>query len=131
LVQQRFRLSVAPGQPARRLLENRVPEWAGDKTGPVLDRADLTTVQEGAAGMRGWTGDEIRFVDASRTADLHLRAEEAEQLRRMREAEEGQRQAEALARQQAEQHLKKQEHANLRLRQRAYALGRRLVQAPR
>ena len=81
LVQQRFRRSIAPGQRARRLLENRVPEWEGDKTGPVLDRADLATVQEGAAGMRAWTADEVRLVDASRTADERLRADEAEQRR--------------------------------------------------
>ena len=41
LVQQRFRLSLAPGQRARRLLENRAPEWHDGKTGAVLDGADL------------------------------------------------------------------------------------------
>jgi len=122
LVQQRFRLSVAPGQRARRVLENRAPEWQEGKTGPILDQVDLATVQKGAAGMRAWTADEIRLVETSQTADRRFRAEEAEQLRRIREAEERQKQAETLARQQAEEHLKKQEHANLRLRQRAYAL---------
>jgi formylglycine-generating enzyme required for sulfatase activity len=129
LVQQRFRLSVAAGQRARRLLENRVPDWAGGKVGPVLDRADLATVQEGAAGMRAWTSDEVRLVEASREADERLKAEEAEQLRRIREAEEGQRHAETLARQQAEEHLKDQEQANSRLRRRAYALGAIVVVA--
>ena len=121
LVQQRFRLSVAPGQRARRVLENRVPDWAGGKTGPVLDRADLITVQEGVVGMRTWTADEVRLVETSRQTDDRQRAEEAEQLRRIREAEERQMQAETLARQQAQEHLKVQERANLRLRQRAYA----------
>jgi WD40 repeat protein len=66
LVQQRFRLSVAPGQRARRLLENRAPEWRDGKTGPVLDGADLATVEDGASGMRVWTADETRLVEASR-----------------------------------------------------------------
>jgi formylglycine-generating enzyme required for sulfatase activity len=123
LVQQRFRLSVAPGQRARRVLENRIPEWEGGKTGPVLEGADLETVQKGASGMRSWTADETRLVVASRQHDERLNAEEAEQQNRIREAEERERQTETLARRQAEEHLKEQKHANQRLRQRAYALG--------
>ena len=65
LVQQRFRLSIAPGQRARRLLENRAPEWQDGKTGPVLDETDLATVEVGASGMRAWTADETRLVEAS------------------------------------------------------------------
>ncbi len=52
IVQQRFRISMAPGQRARRLLENRAPEWRDGKTGALLDETDLTTVEAGASGMR-------------------------------------------------------------------------------
>jgi len=141
LVQHRFRLSVAPGQRARRLLENRAPEWQDGKTGPVFDRTDLVTIDGGASGMRVPTADENRLVEASRQADLRLKQEEAEQLRRIREAEDGQKQAEAAARreaerrlaeeekarQAAEQHLREQEKTSRRLRLRAYALGAALA----
>ena len=114
LVQQRFRLSVAPGQRARRLLENRVPDWADGKTGPHLDRADLATVVEGASGMRAWADDEDRLVKASRAEDERLRAQEAEEARRLHEAEAGRLRAEAQARQEAEHRLEEQQKANQR-----------------
>src|SRR3954447_15325713 len=101
LVLQRFRISVAPGQRARRLLENRVPEWAEGKTGPVLDRADLASVMHGASGMRALTADEDRLGAGRRAEDERLMAEEAEEARRLREAEEGRLKAEAQARQEA------------------------------
>jgi formylglycine-generating enzyme required for sulfatase activity len=123
LVLQRFRLSVAPGQRARRLLENRVPEWADGKSGSVLDRADLSGVLHGATGMRARTPDEDRLVEASRAEDQRLRDEEAEEARRLREAEEGRLKAEALARQEAEARLAEQQQANTRLRQGAMALA--------
>src|SRR5208337_341560 len=97
LVQQRFRLSVAPGQRARRLLENRAPDWRDGKNGAVLDSTDLSAVEEGAAGMRVWNADEVRLVEASR------------------HSEEQQKET--------EQRLKEQEESNQRLRKRAYALG--------
>jgi WD40 repeat protein len=122
LVQQRFRLSVAPGQRARRLLENRAPEWRDGKTGPVLDRADLATVEEGASGMRSWSADETRLVEASRRAEQQRMAEEEERARRLHEAEERQRQAEAEKQRATAERLKDQEEANRRLRGRAVAL---------
>jgi formylglycine-generating enzyme required for sulfatase activity len=73
LVQQKFRLSVAPGQRARRLLENRATDWADGRTGPVLDSADLATVEQGASGMRARTPDEARLVEASHEAERRLR----------------------------------------------------------
>jgi len=123
LVQQRFRLSVAPGQRARRLLENRAPEWRDGKNGAVLDSNDLSTVEEGAAGMRVWNADEIRLVEASRHSEEQQKAEEAERVRRLHEAEEGKRQAEIEKQKETEQRLKEQEESNQRLRKRAYALG--------
>ena len=123
LVQQRFRLSVAPGQRARRLLENRAPEWRDGKNGAVLDSNDLSTVEEGAAGMRVWNADEIRLVEASRRAEEQEKAEEAERVRRLHEAEEGKRQAEIEKQKETEHRLKEQEESNRRLRKRAYALG--------
>jgi len=112
LVQQKFRLSVAPGQRARRLLENRLPDWAGGTTGPYLDRADLHTVLEGAPGMRAWEPDEVRLVEASRAQDERLRQQEEDEARRLHEAEEGRLKAEANARQEAEHRLEEQQKAN-------------------
>ncbi len=45
---------MAPGQRARRLLENRAREWQDGKTGHALDSIDLATVMVGAPGMRAW-----------------------------------------------------------------------------
>ena len=50
--------SAAPGQRARRLLENRAREWEDGGCGHSLDGTDLTTVESGAAGMRSWTADD-------------------------------------------------------------------------
>ena len=68
LVRQRFAESVADGQKARRILENRAPDWAGSRSGAVLDEADLTQVERGALGMRAWRPEEERLVAASREA---------------------------------------------------------------
>ncbi len=84
LVQQRFRTSVAPGQHARRLLENRAPQWRDGKTGHVLDTTDLASVEAGAPGMRGWTPDEIRLVEASRHIEHQRKAEELSRKRLLR-----------------------------------------------
>jgi hypothetical protein len=65
LVREMFRTSVAPGQRARRLLENRAPEWQDAMTGHVLDSTDLRAVEDGESGMRAWTMDEARLVEAS------------------------------------------------------------------
>jgi len=76
LVNARSRSSMAPGQRARRLLENRAPEWQDGKTGSVLDATDLASVEVGAAGMRAWTADETRLVEASRREEEQRRARE-------------------------------------------------------
>ncbi|HEU4996823.1 MAG TPA: CHAT domain-containing protein, partial [Gemmatimonadaceae bacterium] len=86
LVRQRFDASTAPGQRARRLLENRQADWGGGRStgevkaaelekpredqmaSAVLDDLDLTQVERGQAGMRGWTKSERRLVEASRAA---------------------------------------------------------------
>ena len=116
LVNARFRTSIAPGQLARRLLENRAPEWHDGKTGHVLDATDLANVEVGAAGMRAWTADEARLVEASRRVQEEKRASEQEQARRLQEAEEGKRQAEIERQKETEQRLKEQEESNRRLR---------------
>ena len=123
LVQQRFRLSVAPGQRARRMLENRAPEWHDGKVGPVLDSTDLATVEGGASGMRVWTSDEGLMVAASRRAEEQRRVEEQERSRRMHEAEERQRKAEADKEEETERRLREQEKSNRKLRRRAVALS--------
>ena len=124
LVLQRFRLSIAPGQRARRLLENRAPEWQEGRTGAVLDDTDLAAVEAGAPGMRLWTADETRLVEASRRARDLERAHEDERTRRLQEAEERRRQAEAEKQRITEQRLKDQEESNRRLRGRAVAARR-------
>jgi WD40 repeat protein len=129
LVQQRFRLSVASGQRARRLLENRAADWQDGQAGPVLDSIDLATVEEGASGMRVWTANERRLVEASQRAAEREQAAEQERARRLHEAEERQRQAEAERQSATEQRLRDQEAANTRLRRRAYALMATLAAA--
>lgn len=66
LVRERFDTSDRPGQRARRILENRAAEWRDGKIGAVLDDEDLAIVEHGQRGMRGWTADETRLVEASR-----------------------------------------------------------------
>ncbi len=77
LVRERFRAATDPGQRARRLLENRAPEWHDGATGHPLDRPDLETVEQGLAGMRRPTDDEHRLIEASRRARDQQEKEEA------------------------------------------------------
>ena len=71
------------------------------KTGPVLDGTDLATVEAGASGMRLWTVDETRLVEASRRAEEQEKAQEQERARRLHEAQERERQAAKDAKNQA------------------------------
>jgi WD40 repeat protein len=64
LVRKRFDESDAPGQRARRLLDNRSREWAG-RDGPPLDEVDLAVVESGAAGTRAWSDAEKWLIAAS------------------------------------------------------------------
>src|SRR5208337_3887916 len=112
VVRREFQESTAPGQRARRLLENRAREWKDGKTGHPLDAADLAIVEAGAEGMRAWTEDEGRLVDASRQAESRRQAEEAERQARIREAEEGQWKAEAEKQQETERRLRAQQKFN-------------------
>ena len=68
IVRARLDKSVLPGQRACRVLENRSPDWQGNNIGVPLDERDLATVENGAAGMRRWTTDEQRLVEASRSS---------------------------------------------------------------
>jgi len=60
--------SQAPGQRARRILDNRAVEWQGGALGAALDEADLRRVEQGRAGTRVLTPDEERLVQASTAA---------------------------------------------------------------
>src|SRR5262249_18300865 len=111
----------------RRLLENRAPEWEDGKTGHVLDDADLHAVDDGKSGMRAWTMDEARLVEASRCAEEEQRAREQEGVRRLHEAEERQRQAESEKKEETKRRLKEQEDSNQRLRRGASRLKRALA----
>ncbi|QRN99523.1 serine protease [Archangium violaceum] len=63
-VRSRFARSQAPGQRARRVLENRLPDWVATRTG--IDTADLGRVLSGRPGMRGWSAEEQALVASSR-----------------------------------------------------------------
>lgn len=68
LVRERFDKADHPGQRARRVLTNRIPDWQDGKQGQPLDETDLMIVEAGRTGMRQWTPDEQRLVTASRNA---------------------------------------------------------------
>jgi hypothetical protein len=82
LVRREFDDSALPGQLARRIIENRAVTWRNGQTGEPLDGPDLARVEAGASGMRAWTADERRLVEASRRA-------RADNLRRSRAARLG------------------------------------------
>ena len=65
LVRERFDESDMPGQRARRILDNRTIDWAGDQVGTPLDAADLALVMQGQDGTRALSEDEQRLVAAS------------------------------------------------------------------
>lgn len=65
-----------PGQRARRILDNRSVDWAGDKKGTPLDDADLKVVEQGIDGTRVWDSKERQLVQASR--ELRSRLQRAE-----------------------------------------------------
>jgi WD40 repeat protein len=60
LVRREYERSDRPGQRARRILEERA------KRGASLPLEDLATVERGELGMRLWTGEERRMVEAAR-----------------------------------------------------------------
>lgn len=66
LVRARFDESDRPGQRARRILDNRAPDWEDERQGTPLDEPDLALVEAGAPGMQAWTPTEERLVEASR-----------------------------------------------------------------
>jgi WD40 repeat protein len=68
LVRERFDRSEAPGPRARRILEGRVAEWSDGHVGVPLDEQDLGLVEAGVSGMRAWTADETRLIEASRVS---------------------------------------------------------------
>ena len=89
LVRERFRMSMASAQRARRLLENRAPEWKGKDSGPVLDRIDLETVEQGRPWMRALQDDEPRLLEFSKQAEDRRRKAEARIRRFLRGAAVG------------------------------------------
>ena len=68
LVRERYDRSDRPAQRARRILRNRLPEWAGGREGAPLEEHDLVVVERAERVMRAWSGDEVRLVEASRMA---------------------------------------------------------------
>ena len=66
LIRRRYLVSDHPGQRARRILENRAVDWSDGRAASALDDIDLKLVERGKGGMRAWTADEQRLMDASR-----------------------------------------------------------------
>jgi len=131
LIRERFRVSTAPAQRARRLLESRAPDWKGQHTDPVLDRLDLRFVEEGLPWMRAAVKDEQRdepgLIEASRQAEKHRLAVETERQRELNQAREHEARAEAGKQRETELRLEEKEAANVRLRWGAFALFCSLV----
>ena len=73
LIRYLHRHSDLPGQRAIRVLENRAIDWAGDKVGAPLSEANLDIVEKGQQGMRAWTSDEERLVEASIVEREHVK----------------------------------------------------------
>ena len=73
LIRERFDASDKPGQRARRILDNRSRQWYEGKKGPILEEADLNTVEIGLHGTRDLNEQETRLVQASRTARARRR----------------------------------------------------------
>lgn len=73
IVRHRFEESDAPGQRARRILENRVVDWEhpAHPTQPALDHQDLRFVEAGLNAMRTLTPAEHRLLSASRQAEIN------------------------------------------------------------
>lgn len=68
LVRSRFNKSIQPGQRARRILENRVPEWREDQEGTELQEHEIEIAELGKSGMRRWTDVEEKLMAVSRKA---------------------------------------------------------------
>ena len=66
IVRKRNSESDRPGQRARRILESRAVDWTAGRSGAVLDDADFAAVEAGRMGMRAFSADEARLVEASR-----------------------------------------------------------------
>ena len=66
IVYKHYRSSDYPGQRARRILENKVPNFDPSDLKTSLDMADLEIVETGYYGMRAWNDDERALVEASR-----------------------------------------------------------------
>ena len=69
LVQEKHRVSSAPAQRARRLVQNRAGEWRDGKQGTPLASADLALVEEGLPWIRSPEEHERRLIQASREAE--------------------------------------------------------------
>ena len=70
LIRRDLMHSEQPGSRARRLVESRATEWAGDRHGTVLDRSEMRIVKRGLRSMRALTPGEKDFLEASRRHNL-------------------------------------------------------------
>jgi WD40 repeat protein len=65
LIQNEYKKSDLAGQRAARILESKVADFEDNKK-IFIDEMDLGFVEAGAAGMRSWTENESKLVEASR-----------------------------------------------------------------
>ncbi len=82
LLRERFRVSPALAQRARRLLEGRAATWTG-KTTEALDHVDLESVEKGLPWMRALEQNELDLLEASRKEEDRRKAEEEERKRKV------------------------------------------------
>ncbi len=65
LIQNEYKNSDRAGQRAARILESKVVDFEDNKK-TVIDEMDLGIVEVGAKGMRAWTAEEKKLIEASR-----------------------------------------------------------------
>lgn len=75
IVQREIRDSDKPGQRALRILSSKIADYDISPERTYIDEEDLALVEEGAGGMRMWTGKEKELVKKSRERRAKLVAE--------------------------------------------------------
>lgn len=112
----KFETSIAPGQRARRLMENKATDWQNDKVGSTFDEADLAVVEAGLSGMRVLTKPEEDLFIASRQKREEDKRREEERLRQQQEDADKLAAAEQARREAEEKRLRQQLEDETKLR---------------
>lgn len=75
VVQKEHNESDRPGQRASRILASKMMDFERQPDRTYIDEEDLRLVEEGAGGMRIWTGKEQELIEKSRQRRARLQAE--------------------------------------------------------